>query len=168
MDKSKEALVIEHMNLVYSVIHKLFPKYIHDEDIVQIGRLGLCEAAERWDESKSQFTTYAWTVIANHIRMEFRRRNADKKTCSLSNPIVSDGESDILTYEDVIQGDDDVAFCDEDGYYAILTARERALADQLRIGKTVPEVAVMWGYSEETIYTIRRKIILKWRKMNEN
>lgn len=168
MDKSKEALVIENMNLVYAVIHKLFPKCIHDEDIVQIGRLGLCVAAERWDESKSQFATFAWNVIANHIRLEFRRRKKDKMTCSLSSPIVSDGDSDVLTYEDVIQGDDDVAFCDEEGYYAILTERERSLADLLRKGKTVPEVAVMWGYSEETIYTIRRKIIMKWRKLNED
>ena len=168
MDKSKETLVVENMNLVYAVIHKLFPKYVHDEDIVQTGRLGLCEAAERWDESKSQFATFAWTVIANHIRTEFRKRSIDKKTCSLSNPIVSDGESDILTYEDVIPGDDDVEFCDEDGYYSVLTDRERVLADLLRKGKTVPEVAEMWGYSDEKIYTIRRRIILKWRKLNEN
>lgn len=168
MDKGKETLVVENMNLVYAVIHKLFPKYIHDEDIVQIGRLGLCVAAERWDESKSQFATFAWNVIANHIRLEFRRRNKDKMTYSLSSPIVSDGESDILTYEDVIPGDDDVEFCDEDGYYSVLTDRERALADLLRKGKTVPEIAETWGYSEETIYTIRRRIILKWRKLNEN
>lgn len=168
MDKSKEALVIEHLNLVYAVIHKHFPKYIHDEDIVQIGRLGLCEAAERWDESKSQFTTYAWTVIANHIRIEFRRRNADRKTCSLSNPIVSDGESDVLTYEDIIQGDDDVAYCDEDSYYDLLTDREKVVANLMRQGKTVPEIAVMLGYSGETIWQTRRSIIRKWRKLNED
>lgn len=168
MDKSKEELVVEHINLVYSVIHKLFPNCIHDEDIVQIGRLGLCEAAERWDESKSQFSTFAWTVIANEIRDEFKRRNADKKTCSLSNPIMSDGESDVLTYEDVIQGDDDVGYCDEEGYYAVLTDREREIADLLRSGLTVPQIAVKLKYSGETINKLRRRIVLKWRKLNEN
>lgn len=168
MDKSKEDLVIENINLVYSVIHKLFPSCIHDEDIVQIGRLGLCEAAECWDESKSKFSTFAWTVIANAIRDEFKRRKLDKKTCSLSNPVVIDGESDILTYEDVIQGDDDVEYYDEEWYYASLTDREREVANRLRSGQTVHQIAITLGYSEETIYTIRRSIIRKWRKMNED
>lgn len=168
MDKSKEELVVEHLNLVYAVIHKLFPRCIHDEDIVQIGRLGLCEAAERWDESKSQFTTFAWTVIANAIRDEFKQRKLNSKVCSINNPIISDGESEVLTYEDLLQGDEDVAYCDEEGYYEVLTDRERTVADLMRQGKTVPEIAVILGYSGETIWQTRRSIIRKWRKLNED
>jgi RNA polymerase sigma factor (sigma-70 family) len=167
MDKSKEALVVDNLNLVYAVIRTNFPRCIHDEDIVQIGRLGLCEAAETWDESKSQFTTYAWSCITNKIRKEFRQRKKHKNTCSLNNPVAYDADSKVMTYEDILTGDEDVNYCDEELYYSVLNDKERELADLLRKGKTPVEIAEDRGCSTETIYQIRRSIILKWKKLNE-
>lgn len=167
MNESRNELVIRHLNLVYSVLHKNFPKHAYDEDLVQIGRLALVEAADRWDESKSEFGTFAWTVVTNAIRLEFRRRNKDWRVVSLNNYVNPGDDSEVLTYEDTLRGDDDVNYCDHDGYYSLLTDKERELADLLRSGLSVPEIARLWNCSRETVYTHRRRMILKWRKLIE-
>lgn len=167
MNENEKVLVVEHLNLVYAVLHKLFPKYAYDEDLVQVGRLALCEAASKWDETKSEFTTFAWKVVANAIRLEFRRRNKDWRVVSLNNYVKKGEDSEELTYEDTLSGDDDVNYCDKDGYYAVLTDKERELADLLRSGLSVPEVAQLWNCSRETVYKHRRRMILKWRSLIE-
>lgn len=167
MNESRNELVVKHLNLVYAVLHKHFPKYAYDEDLVQIGRLALVTAADRWDSSKSEFGTFAWPVVLNAIRLEFRSRKKERRTISLSNIAISDGESDVITYEEILRGEDDVNYCDYEGYYSQLTDKERELADLLRAGWGVPEIARLWNCSRETVYRHRRRMILKWRKLIE-
>ena len=79
---NKNELIEKNMNLVYFVISKYYPTFIHDEDIVQSGMLGLCKAADKWDESKSKFSTYAGRCIRNEINQEFIRRKPFSKVIS--------------------------------------------------------------------------------------
>ena len=78
----EKQFIEENMNLVYFLIQKYYPAFIHDSDIIQCGMVGLCEAANRFDESKSKFSNYAKNRILGAIKDELRRRN--KYSCEIS------------------------------------------------------------------------------------
>ena len=72
--------------------------------------LGLCKAAEKWDESKSQFSTFAWGCIKNEILMEFRKRAKHQGILSLDYEVdTKDGKA---RFAEIIPGDKDVDYAD--------------------------------------------------------
>lgn len=71
------------MQLVYYLVHKYYPTYAKDEDIIQSGMLGLVKAANNYDDSKSKFSTYAGVVICREIAQELKNREKEKQTISL-------------------------------------------------------------------------------------
>lgn len=71
------------MQLVYYLVHKYYPRYAKDEDVIQCGMLGLVKAANNYDSSKSKFSTYAGVIICREIAQELKRRENDKQTVSL-------------------------------------------------------------------------------------
>ena len=73
----------QNISLVYFVINKYYPSFINDDDIVQCAMVGLCKAANRWDSSKSKFSTFASSWIKNEIKSELRKRNSRKIEISL-------------------------------------------------------------------------------------
>lgn len=79
----KQQFIEENMNLVYFLIQKYYPTFIHDEDIIQCGMMGLCEAAERFDKNKAKFSYYAKNRILGAIKDELRYRNKFSKDISL-------------------------------------------------------------------------------------
>lgn len=80
---NRQQLVEDNVNLVYYLIRKYYPTLINDEDIIQIGMVGLCEAAKRWDSNKSKFSTYAGSWIKNEIKHELQERASRQVEVSL-------------------------------------------------------------------------------------
>ena len=73
---TKQQLIEDNMGLVYSLILREYPTYIQDEDIIQCGMLGLCQAADKFDESKGfKFAGFAWFCIRNEIIRELNKRS---------------------------------------------------------------------------------------------
>ena len=73
-DKSaREQLVEENMGLVYTVVRR-FPGRRHDqEDLVQIGCIGLLKAIDNFDSSfEVKFSTYAVPMITGEIKRFLR------------------------------------------------------------------------------------------------
>lgn len=68
---------------MYRVINEHYYKYRKDEDVIQSGMLGLCEAANNYDPEKGKFSTYACVCIRREIARELKRRDKDKFTISL-------------------------------------------------------------------------------------
>ena len=155
-------LIEDNMKLVYYIVSKEYPTFLHDEDIIQSGMLGLCKAAQHWDSTKSKFSTYAGKCIRNEINNEFIQRKPLSKTVSLETKIGEDG-----TLADILVGDEDVDFVDEDNLYDQLSKRELEILDLVRRGYSTDEIALYTGLSVQKVRQTVRLIKLKWRSMDE-
>ena len=78
-----EQLITNNIPLVYHIIHKDYPWYSHDEDIIQCGMVGLCTAANKFDPTRGSFSTYARKFIHGEICRELDKRKSDKVVQSL-------------------------------------------------------------------------------------
>lgn len=153
---TKQQLIEDNMNLVYSLVSREYPTYLSDEDIIQSGMLGLCKAAEKWDESKSKFSTFAIICIRSEIQAEFRKRAKHQGILSLDYEIDNDGER--TTFGDFIVGDEDVAYFDIGIALDSLTAREREIAELLATGMEQKAIADKLGVTKPYVWKVKRKI----------
>lgn len=169
MDESRQQLIRDNINLVYYIISRYYPSWIKDEDIVQIGMVGLCKAAHYWDESKGvKFNTYAGAVIFSEIRREFgeryKQRDLESKLLSLDTTITTDEK---VTLEDTLANEDYVDCFNTDiewsDFVSKLTNRERELILLKSKGLSVEEIAEVMSVLPGTVCANLRKIKNKWR-----
>lgn len=145
------------MNLVYSAIHKYYPNFSKDEDVIQAGMLGLWKAAMSWNEEKHKFSTYAITCILNEIRMEFRHRcKQPPETLSLDYK-VQQKDGDTTTFGDIIAGQEDIEFVDIEGVYKKLTPREQEVFKLKLSGMSNYEISDATGIPYKTVNRLLRK-----------
>lgn len=64
MSSPVEARIRDNLPLVYAVAARAFPKLQDDPDLIQCGRIGLWQAAGRWDGQRP-FAPYACSSIHN-------------------------------------------------------------------------------------------------------
>lgn len=76
-------LIIKNIPLAYHIIHKEYPTYSKDEDVIQSAMVGLCKAANKFDPDRGKFSTYASRVIKSEIARELRLRRNDSQNVSL-------------------------------------------------------------------------------------
>lgn len=161
-----ESLVIDNMNLVYFIVNKYYPSYIADEDLKQVGMLGLCNAANTWDESKSKFSTYASSCILNEIKSEFKQRHKYKYDLSLDKEMTtSEGQ---CTFGDYIMGDEDIDYINVEDFTDNLNKTEQEVFELSCKGYSTHDSAKVLNCSDTNIRKIKRNIKLKWRKYNGN
>lgn len=71
--EAREQLVEENMGLVYTVVHRFSGRSRDQEDLVQIGCIGLLKAIDHFDPSfEVRFSTYAVPMITGEIRRFLR------------------------------------------------------------------------------------------------
>ena len=160
---NRQKLIEDNMNLVYFVIHQNFPTYITDEDIVQVGMVGLCEAAKAWDEEKGIFSSFAVRAIYHAMCNEFRRRNKQKFTYSLDYNY-ADSEGETMSMGDILVGDSDVDWVDTEGLYKSLTKKEQRIVAMKQAGLTHEEVAKKLGVSHQCVSDHLRRAKLRLEK----
>ena len=152
------------MNLVYYIIRKEYPTYIHDEDMVQCGMVGLCQAADKWDESKGTFSTFAAYAIRNEIIREFKKRAKHFGVLSLDYEMVHDGSRRSLG--DTIVGDEDVGYVDLEVKSCRINPTEQKIYELLLTGLPPRAVAKQLGVSYSFVYATRRKLKLLRQRGN--
>jgi DNA-directed RNA polymerase specialized sigma subunit len=127
--------------------------------------LGLCKAANTWNEEKSKFSTYASKCILNEINFEFKRRKKHNGVLSLDKELgVEDGA--MKTFGDLIVGEDDVGFVDYKGFLATLSDRQKDVLELSERGFDTDDIADMLDVSTQSVNASKRQIKLKWRKYN--
>lgn len=89
----QEKIFEENQNLVYSVINTYVSNAgmygINDyEDLVQIARVGLCKAIISYKPEKAAFSSYAFTVMRNHLYNTIR--NANNEVANNSNSMTDE------------------------------------------------------------------------------
>ena len=163
---TKQELIEDNMKLVYFVLNRYYPNFANDEDLVQVGMLGLCRAAEFWDGKSSKFSTYACTIIRNVIINEFTKRSRNISGISLETQLSSEnGEfelSSIIPSEEV---DFDTPM-DYERFKNQLTKSELDVLTHLSNGLTQVEIANMRGTTHSAINFHVRRIRRKWREYN--
>lgn len=158
---SPQQLIEDNINLVYSLISKEYPTYIYDEDLIQSGMLGLCKAANTWEEGKAKFSSYAWKCIRNAIHQEFRQRKPFNNICSLDTP-TGDG----LTLADAIVGDEDVQYVDFEPFFITLNTIEQDIVRLKTKDMSNVEIAQELGVSPPYVSKTIRRAKHKWEHFN--
>lgn len=154
---TKQQLIEDNMRLVTYLLDKYYPSCLSDEDIFQTGMMGLCMAANTWDESKSAFSTYASSCILNAIKNEFRSRKKHDGVLSLDYKY-SKYDKDNATLKEVIVGQDDIDYSDVDFIYENLNPVECKIVDCRRKGMTTYDIAREFGCSRQNISKHLRRI----------
>ena len=157
----------DNMPLVYYLIRKHYPTFIGNEDVIQEGMLGLCQAAETYDTSRSNFSTYAGRCILNQINYWFRRNEKHNKHLSLDYTTKNE-EGEAVSFLDATVGSEDVDFVDDYSIFGELSEMERTVCELLQMGYKYYEIAEKLGKSPSTIRKIKTKLKHKVRKMNGN
>ena len=154
---TKQQLIEDNMNLVYSLVSREYPSYLFDEDIMQCGMLGLCKAADTWREEKGKFSIYAWICIRHEILHEFKRRAKHKGILSLDYEVHNE-DGNATPFGESLVGEEDVCYvdyCDER-----LTPLQRQIVEELKKGLTPKEVAERIGTTPQNVYFTQRKLRL--------
>jgi DNA-directed RNA polymerase len=151
---TKQKLIEDNMNLVYALVSREYPTYLRDEDIIQCGMLGLCQAAEKWDENKGKFSAFAWFCIRNEILKEFRRRAKHQGVLSLDYETVTDGVRGSLG--DTIVGDEDVLYIDDCEHQ--LNPLQKQILGLLKKGLPAKDIAKQLGCTRQNVQWTQRKI----------
>ena len=85
----KQISIEENLGLVYFLVQKYYPAFANDEDIIQCGMVGLCEAYKRWN-GNSKFSYYAKEWILGEIKRELRDRSKHSVEVSLDKLLEED------------------------------------------------------------------------------
>jgi RNA polymerase sigma factor (sigma-70 family) len=171
MDMSeRDKLIVENQKLVFGVLHKYYPTWVNDEDLQQIGMIGLCKAADAYDPEKAKFSTLATHAILNEIKRELRKTFTTKRLGSVVslNECITDSDGSCCTLEDYIPGDEDVDYCYSRELFKKLDEREREILELLEQGYSQIEIAKKMKISKQKVSAMCRKIQLKWRKYYAN
>ena len=103
---AKEQMILTNYRIVFSIMKRLgIPAF--DEDMFQVGVIGLLNAIDTFEVSKGyQFSTYAFPIVRNELLMELRkRRKSVKAAFSLDdNADIDTGES--VPYADMIRSEE--------------------------------------------------------------
>lgn len=151
---NRQQLVEDNMRLVYHIVSKEYPTYIHDEDIIQSGMLGLCKAADKWDEKRGEFLQFAWSCIRYEIIKEFKRRAKHQGVLSLDYETVTDGVRGSLA--ETIVGEEDILYIDDCENQ--LNSLQQQILSLLKKGVSPKEVAELLGCTKQQVYCTQRKI----------
>lgn len=146
-----ERLFAENTKLAYSMIHRYYPTFAHDEDIHQEALLGLWQACLSFDKNKSQFSTYAGTCILNRVRRALKNRLRQPDMVSLSAPI---GDDNTSVLEDVLEDPypgTDVGKVALKIFLEGLSGRDRKLIAYKAEGLTQRQIARKLGLSQTIV-----------------
>ena len=162
----REQKIIDNMNLVHYIVHKHFPQYITNQDVIQNGYVGLIKAIDSFDESTGNtFSTYAARCIFNEIAMGLRRQNKYAKDISLNTVLAkSDKRDDPLTIEDILMYEDDYTPIYIQEFVRCLDEREIVILKYLLDGDSQVEVSNQLGMTRSNICRIVKKMRSKWKE----
>lgn len=162
----REQKIIDNMGLVHYVLHKYFPQYTANQDVIQNGYIGLIKAVDSFDESMGNtFSTYASRCIFNEIAMDLRRRNKYAKDISL-HAVLAEGntQDDPLTIEDILCYEDDYTPMYIQEFVHCLDEREALVLRYLMAGKNQTYISNRLGMTRSNVCLIVKKMRSKWKE----
>lgn len=98
---AKEQMFLTNYGIVFFVMQRLgIPAF--DEDMFQIGSIGLLKAIDTFDASKGCFSTYAFLLVRNELLMEFRKSKKSVNAAFSLDDNVDIGNGESVSYAEMI------------------------------------------------------------------
>lgn len=98
---AKEQMFLTNYGIVFFVMRRLgIPAF--DEDMFQIGSIGLLKAIDTFDASKGCFSTYAFPIVRNELFMEFRKSKKSVNAAFSLDDNVDIGNGESVSYAEMI------------------------------------------------------------------
>lgn len=161
-----QQLIEDNMNLVHHCIRKFYPTFIGNEDMISIGMLGLCKAANCYSPEKGKFSSLACQCIINEFKAEFRKRRNEPQIVSLDHCLSHDAEDGDALIDSIV-GEEDVGFVDFEGWFAQLNPRAQEIIRLKMAGLSQKEISKLLNLNRQTVSKEARKALLLWRKRNK-
>lgn len=164
-------LVEDNLKLVHFIVRRYYPDFATDEDIIQVGSIGLIKAAKTWDEERTKFSTYASICIKNEVGTYLRDHVFNEPVLysldfELSEmPEFSDSN---LTLGDTIEDlNAELAFENiyDDAFLFTLKEKERIMVQYRRLGYFQSEIAEALGVNQSHVSRTLRSIKRKWERI---
>ena len=166
---SRDQLIEENMNLVYYLVHRYYPTFGQDEDVIQEGMIGLIKAADTFDESKSKFSAYASVCILNQIRRYFKLQSKHQHHLSLDKVLSTSAVDDEIhsTFGDLVEDDSamiDFEMLEDADFISKLNENEQEFMEYYLKGYKGVEIARITGNPYSTIRSRMHRLKRKWEK----
>lgn len=167
MTEAQTRLVQDNLKLVFDVLNRKYPWLAYDEDVISVGNLGLCKAAMTFDPEKGfAFSTFAWRVILNEIRMYLRKDLKIKEhehSSKFSRDDVQEGEdseADVFDVEPIDEhGFESVEFSkDLENAMSDLTENQRRIVEGVAQRKSYVQIAKELGTSKQYVHSEFKKV----------
>lgn len=174
MPSARDKLITDNMRLVYHMYGKIGDgpiKENYKEDIISVGMLGLCKAADTFDESRGvRFSTYATMCIRNAMLMFIRKtKKHDPHEVSLYEVIGKDIDGKSLILADVIEDesqseDEIITRIMIDEFEKRQSPIDQRIMRELKLGKRQVEIARVVGMSQAQVSRRIRNMRKKFQK----
>lgn len=166
-------LIEKYEKVIYSFLHKDYPAIrYYDDDLVQIGRIGLWKGIKFFDglpkeeQTEQRLLQCCFNGVKYSFWKEFGLRMAKKRQPpngqNSSFDFIVDGEK--TKKSDIAIGDIDVDWCDFSGFINSLTPRQKEIVDLLYKGYGPKEIGEIIGLTMNSVCRQKKTIRKKFEK----
>ena len=163
-------LVEENHNLIYSFLYKY---HLDLEEWYDLAAIGLCKAANTYNNSKSGFSTYAYKCMYTAVMMEKRKENAmrtipQNQIFYYENQVSEESkDNDTSTFLNYIPSKQDIeneiiSALSLENVKNELVGNKRKVFLLLRDGYTQCEISKIIGISKQRVSKIKQEIAEKY------
>lgn len=159
----RDQKIVENLALVHHILWKKFPYFAQNEDMFQIGAIGLIKAVDAFDEANgTPFGAYAARCIENEILLQLRRDQRQLATVSFETII--GGEDDDLRLEQLLGGNE-IDYFDLEPFLRKLSPNEKLYVTLRGDGLTKIQIARTMGVSRQYITSLCQRLREKYRRI---
>ena len=156
-DKEINQMVKDNLRLVTFTVSKYYHQYLSDDDIMQLGYIGLWNAIKSYNPERGKFSGYASVCIKHEIDKHFQGLNTKMRkadVCSLdgftTNESKLGGEQETVLHK-LIGGDPDVEWFDSEDILSRLDNKDRFILARLCKGYNQQEIADAIGCTIQNV-----------------
>ena len=159
---SENEMLENNKKLVYMVLYKHFPLHVNDEDLYQIGMIGLLKAVRHYKDDTYKLSTYAARCIYNEIAKEFAYRDREMRTCDTISLDAEQSKDGNLTLhgliEDKMQNQSETVMIINQ-FLNKLTGRQKQIFELIIQEYNYAEIGEIIGLSRARVSQLSQKII---------
>jgi RNA polymerase sporulation-specific sigma factor len=156
---AKEQMFLTNYGIVFFVMQRLgIPAF--DEDMFQIGSIGLLKAIDTFDASKGCFSTYAFRLVRNELLMAFRKSKRSVMAAFSLDDNADIGSGESVPYAEMIADGKDyeenaVNFMLAQQIFEMLGSREKHIFTMFFVeNRTQSEISKALGISQPHVSRI--------------
>lgn len=170
---AKEQMFLTNYGIVFFVMQRLgIPAF--DEDMFQIGSIGLLKAIDTFDASKGCFSTYAFRLVRNELLMAFRKSKRSVMAAFSLDDNADIGSGESVPYAEMIADGKDyeenaVNFMLAQQIFEMLGSREKHIFTMFFVeNRTQSEISKALGISQPHVSRIISSIKKSGKEGKQN